>query len=167
MRRRLRTRPLVVVVDDNRADADFIRHVVDQHEWRIDVEVITDGQEAIDRLVDDDAALPDLVLLDINMPVRSGHEVLAEVRRRWPAAILPIVMLTTSGADHDIHRALGAGATAYVVKPHEADEAIDAVQTLLRFWLYQARAAPFIGDRRAAVTAQGRRRRRRDAVVRR
>lgn len=134
-------RPLVLIADDNRPDADFVRLVIDEQGWtdEIDLEFVQDGDLAIERLLDATKPLPDLVLLDLNMPRRSGVEVLQAVRPHHASEILPIVTLTTSAAERDVVDALQAGASAFVVKPFEFEDAIDAIATTIRFWVMHAR----------------------------
>jgi len=116
----------ILVVDDNR----LIRVLISAALKPLDCEIIeaTDGGEAVTAAMECD---PDLILLDVVMPVASGFEVLAELREAPDGPKCPIVMLTTAASDGDIDTALDHGANAYVVKPFDHTELRHTVARLL------------------------------------
>jgi CheY-like chemotaxis protein len=82
-----------------------------------------------------DALRPDLVLLDLNLPKKDGREVLAEIKADPDLRRIPVVVLTTSGAEGDVLRSYDLHANAYVQKPLDMDEFVNVVQTFDEFFL--------------------------------
>lgn len=93
-----------------------------------EVSVARDGQEAIDVA---QAFAPDLMLLDVMMPHKSGFEVCQELRSRPEFARLQILMLTAKGRDTDIAKGLALGANGYMTKPFSTRDLVDKVRALL------------------------------------
>ncbi len=130
----------ILLVEDNQDDVDLtLRALAKQHSVAIDV--VRDGAEALDYLLrrevyaDTEKDLPDLVLLDINLPKLSGLEVLKELRRNAATKLLPVVMLTTSKQEQDIVESYSGGANSYVRKPVSYPEFVAAVNQLGVYWL--------------------------------
>jgi len=101
--------------------------------------VVKDGQEAIADLRRQgkyaNAARPDLVLLDLNLPRKGGLEVLAEIKEDPDLKSIPVVVLTTSQAAQDVRRAYELHANCYIVKPVDLDQFMSVVQAIKSFWL--------------------------------
>ncbi|MGI5328857.1 response regulator [Actinomadura nitritigenes] len=101
--------------------------------------VVRDGAEAMDFLYrrGDHAAAPrpDLVLLDLNLPKRDGREVLEEIKSHPDLAAIPVVVLTTSSAEEDILRSYRLHANAYVTKPVDFDQFINAIRQIDDFFV--------------------------------
>ncbi len=93
-----------------------------------DVKVARDGQEAIDAIVEH---RPDLVLLDVMMPRKSGFDVCQEVRAHDAVKHTRILMLTAKGRDTDVAKGLALGANAYMTKPFSTKELVEKVRELL------------------------------------
>lgn len=93
-----------------------------------EVTVVRDGQQALDAIVRD---RPDLVLMDVMMPVKSGFEVCQEVRGIEAVKDTPILMLSAKGRDADIAKGMAMGATAYITKPFSTREMASKVRDLL------------------------------------
>ena len=89
-----------------------------------------DGREGLDRLAENSDV--DLILLDVNMPRMNGLEFLAAVKADARLAKIPVIVVTTEGADKDAEKALASGAAAYVKKPFKNEELIAVVQRLTR-----------------------------------
>lgn len=92
------------------------------------VSIARDGQEALDAVAKD---VPDLILLDVMMPRKTGFEVCQELRARPECSDVRIVMLTAKGRDTDIAKGTAIGATAYMTKPFSTRELVDKVRGLL------------------------------------
>ena len=92
------------------------------------VEVANDGEEAVRRIR---ASRPDLVLLDVMMPKKSGFEVCQEIRSDPEMAGIRILMLTAKGRDTEVAKGLALGADAYMTKPFSTRELVDQVRNLL------------------------------------
>jgi CheY-like chemotaxis protein len=134
-----RTRPVrVLLVEDNAGDAQLMRIAFAETHPGTLLDVVTDGEAALSRLeVDDEPGeRPDLVLLDLNLPRLTGHEVLAAVRESDAvhARRTPVVVLTTSGALSDVQRSYELGARSHITKPLEIDELFTAVASLATYW---------------------------------
>jgi chemotaxis family two-component system response regulator Rcp1 len=134
-----RSRPArVLLVEDNEGDAQLMRIALAEAHPDALLRVETDGEAALAALVrpDPSEAPPDLVLLDLNLPRLSGHEVLEAVRASDLASArrTPVVVLTTSNAGGDVARSYELGARSHITKPLEIDDFFAAVATLARYW---------------------------------
>jgi DNA-binding response OmpR family regulator len=83
--------------------------------------------------------LPELILLDLNLPKKDGLEVLREVKADGRLALIPVIVLTTSDREHDVKKAYSMHANCYLTKPLEIDEFISKVRAIEDFWLLHAR----------------------------
>lgn len=130
----------ILLVEDNQDDVDLTLRALAKQQ-AIGIEVVRDGAEALDYLLGRAAytninkPLPDLVLLDINLPKLSGLDVLKELRRNDATKLLPVVMLTTSKQEQDIVESYAGGANSYVRKPVSYPEFAAAVNQLGVYWL--------------------------------
>ena len=116
----------LLVADDNRLSRELVRDVFASDDCRV-VEA-GDGQEVIDRL---EAANPDLVLLDLEMPVKDGFAALAEIRKHPRFSRVPVVAVTAKAMLLDHDRILAAGFDAYVTKPIDIAKLRGRVDALL------------------------------------
>ncbi len=128
----------ILLVEDDEGDVIIIREAFQHYRIRNALHVVSDGDEALRfvRRKGEYAAAPrpDLVLLDLNLPRRNGHEVLAELKADPELKVIPVVVLTTSKADEDILRSYSLHANAYVSKPVEADDFMSAVRQIDDFF---------------------------------
>jgi chemotaxis family two-component system response regulator Rcp1 len=128
----------ILLVDDNIGDVVLAKEALKGANFTNRVSNVSDGVEALDFLHRRgkyaDATRPDFVLLDINMPRKNGHEVLAEIRRDKGLKSLPVIILTSSEAEDDISRAYELGANCFVTKPADLDEMVQVVQAIDYFW---------------------------------
>ena len=128
----------VLLVEDNPGDAYLTRDTLEQSKILLEIAVAIDGEDALDYLLGRGnyagVALPDLIVLDLNLPRLSGREVLAEVRRHEQLRGIPVVVLTSSDAERDVLMSYQLGASCYVAKPVglEAFQAI--VKSIESFW---------------------------------
>jgi len=129
----VQTKP-ILLVEDNDDDRDLTLRALKKNGILNDVVIARDGVEALDYLFGKDP-LPQIVLLDLNLPRISGLEVLKRAREAERTRLLPIVVLTSSKEDEDVLQSYRSGANAYVRKPVEFDEFTQAVKTLGMFWL--------------------------------
>ena len=117
---------LAMVIDDSRAMRSILRRIVT--ELGFDVVEAADGQEALDKMKTGE--LPDLALIDWNMPVLDGLEFVTAVRTHREWRDVTIMMVTTEGEHAQIVRALAAGAHEYVIKPFTPDAIQDKLMLL-------------------------------------
>jgi CheY-like chemotaxis protein len=127
----------ILLVEDNQADAILLQEALRQANVTFPVDVVTDGQKALDYLHTVDR-LPTLILLDLNLPRMDGREVLSAVKTDPVTREIPVIILTTSSAPPDIELAYDRGANAYVRKPLGIDRLTDAVSAIRDFWLRTA-----------------------------
>lgn len=127
----------ILLVEDNPLDArSTVRAARKLHVDEL-VEVVTDGQAALDHLRATRARGEPvgLVLLDLNLPGKDGHDVLAEIRADADLQATPVVILTSSLEPDDVDGAYQRGANAYVPKPTSLDGWLRAMATIREFWL--------------------------------
>lgn len=122
----------VLLVEDNPGDVTLIKEVFKTSNRPIQVSRAQDGVEALDFLKDE---TPDLILLDLNMPKKSGFEVLEEVKRDPRLAEIPVVVLTNSKLDTDVSRAYESRANFYIVKPSDLERLFVALRYVEQTWL--------------------------------
>ena len=129
----------VLLVEDDEGDVLMTREAFEYYKIRNRLHVVTDGEQAlafVRRLgAFADAPRPGLILLDVNLPRRSGLEVLAELKADADLLTVPVVMLTTSRAEEDILRSYELHANAYVSKPVDFEAFIAAIRQIDDFFL--------------------------------
>jgi CheY-like chemotaxis protein len=128
----------VLVVEDDDADAMMIEEALETSDASVEVSRVSDGQEALEYLRRTDrwpqATRPDFILLDLNMPRMDGRETLAAIKTDDDLKVIPVVVLTTSGAVEDIRRSYEHQANAFVTKPMELEAFETAVREINRFY---------------------------------
>ena len=129
----------VLLVEDDPGDVVLITEAFEDNKVNNTLRVVQDGVEALQYLRREppyeDAAEPDLVLLDLNLPRKDGREVLAEVKADERLRRVPVVVLTTSKAEEDILRSYDLHANAYVTKPVDFDRFIEVVRQIDEFFV--------------------------------
>ncbi len=129
----------VLLVEDDEGDVLMTKEAFEYYKIRNRLHVVSDGEQALQFLHRAgpyaDAPRPGLILLDVNLPRRSGLEVLAELKRDEDLLVIPVVMLTTSAAEEDILRSYSLHANAFVTKPVDFEHFIDAVRQIDNFFL--------------------------------
>jgi CheY-like chemotaxis protein len=133
-------RPInILMVEDNPGDVRLVVEVFKEARVRNNVIVVKDGEQALDylfqRAIYAGAIVPDLVLLDINLPRINGLEVLKEMKADARLNKMPVVILTSSDAERDILKSYDLFVNAYVTKPVGFDQFVRVVQTIEGFWL--------------------------------
>lgn len=118
----------ILLAEDNPADVYLIEEALREHKVSFEITVASDGETAMD-MVARQQIKPDIVLLDLNMPKRSGGEVLNTLRREV-GADLPVIVLTSSDSPADREEALRLGATCYIRKPTGLDEFLQIGATI-------------------------------------
>lgn len=123
----------ILLVEDLQADAILLREALLEAGMGGDLVVARDGREALDMLAAD-GPLPQLVLLDLNLPRLSGHQVLDRIRADPRLATLPVVVLSTSSSPADVAFAYSHRANAYVRKPNGFDALTGVARAIRDFW---------------------------------
>jgi CheY-like chemotaxis protein len=128
----------ILLVEDDEGDVLITQEAFQHYKIRNALHVVNDGDRALQFVRRKgeyaQAPRPDLVLLDLNLPRRNGHEVLAELKSDPDLRVIPVVVLTTSQADEDILRSYSLHANAYVSKPVEADNFMSVVRHIDDFF---------------------------------
>jgi len=129
----------ILLVEDNPGDLDLMMEALEENKLFINLTVAIDGEEAMDVLyrqgAHTDAPIPDLILLDLNLPKKDGREVLAEIKAHELLRRIPVVVLTTSSAESDILLAYDLNANCYITKPVGLQQFLEVVKSINNFWL--------------------------------
>lgn len=129
----------ILLVEDDPGDVALTREAFDHHKVGNTLTVVADGVEALAYLRQEepfaDAARPDLILLDLNLPRMDGREVLSALKTDADLATIPVVVLTTSEAEEDVLRSYRLHANAYVTKPVDFNQFIRVVQQIDEFFV--------------------------------
>lgn len=129
----------ILHVEDNPGDADLVREVFLDSGRNVDISVVVDGESAVDYLLGRGAysgiERPHLVILDLNLPKLNGRDILTFVKQHEDLRQLPIVVFTSSDAEHDLMRSYALGANCYVTKPIDLKAFQHNVQAIRDFWL--------------------------------
>ena len=126
----------ILLVEDSAADAMLYRQALREAGVEGEVELVTDGEQALARLHRGPA--PDLMLLDLNLPRKDGRAVLAEMCAEEAMREIPVIVLTTSAAPQDVHFAYQHCANSYVRKPLGLDRLVETARAIREFWLSTA-----------------------------
>ena len=131
----------ILLVEDNPNDVLLIRRAFKKAGVENPLAVVTDGERAIRYLAGEGEYAdrerfpnPAVVLLDLKLPRRSGHEVLAWVKAQPVLRRTPVVVLTSSAEREDVHRSYDTGANSYLVKPVQFDDLLRLVDLLRHYW---------------------------------
>jgi CheY-like chemotaxis protein len=132
----------LLLVEDNEDDAFLMQRALKQAEIENPLYVVRDGEQAVDYLAGNGGfndrelyPFPALVFLDLKLPFKSGHEVLAWIRQNAELAELVVVILTSSDEPSDIDRAYKLGANSYLVKPPTLGQLRDLAESFKWYWL--------------------------------
>jgi two-component system response regulator len=128
----------ILLVEDSPADVLITREAFEQARLVNSLHVVEDGVRAMQFLHREgeyaSCPRPDLILLDLNLPRKNGHEVLAEIKADPELKAIPVVILTTSQAEQDILEAYDLHANCYIVKPVKFENFVTAIRSIESFW---------------------------------
>lgn len=128
----------ILLVEDNPGDVRLTMEALRDTGFAAHVSVARDGVEALDFLLRRNgfanAPVPDLILLDLNLPRKTGRELLAEIKSMPDLRRIPVMILSTSRSDADVAFSYDHHANCYIHKPMEFDSYFDVVQSIERFW---------------------------------
>jgi two-component system response regulator len=133
----------ILLVEDNPKDEALILRALNKNNIGNEVVVAHDGAEALAMLAEPNAALPQLVLLDLKLPKIDGLEVLQRIRADARTRLLPVVILTSSTEEGDRFRGYSFGANSYIRKPVDFIQFTEAVRQLGLYWLIMNEPPPF------------------------
>jgi two-component system, chemotaxis family, response regulator Rcp1 len=139
----------ILLVEDNRGDIRLIQEALKSTAAKCEVVVARDGVEAMSYLRQEgeyiNVSLPDLVLLDLNLPRKDGREVLAEIKADPRLKHLPVVVLTTSLNEEDIINSYDLHVNCYIAKSRNLTQLFKIVRGIEEFWLKTATLPGLIG----------------------
>ena len=128
----------ILLVEDNASDVRLIEEAFRENGIKCNLNIINDGIDALSYLCREgrygNAARPDIIILDLNLPGKTGIEVLSCVKGSQSLRRIPVMILTTSGLVEDINRCYDLNANCYIVKPLEIDRFMEIVKLIKNFW---------------------------------
>jgi CheY-like chemotaxis protein len=126
------------MAEDDIEDQMLVKEAVNASDLDCNLIVVNDGEELVEYLNQSSRPngepLPDIILMDLNMPRKNGHEALAEIKSEPKLRRIPIIVLTTSNAESDIESTYDMGISSYICKPVSFDKLIALVNTLGDYW---------------------------------
>lgn len=129
----------ILLVEDNKGDIVLIHEALEEGKIHNSVAVVRDGAQAITYLEKrkpyENEIEPDLVLLDINLPKKNGHEVLKYIKEKPELMHIPVIMLTTSSSETDIMKSYKNHANCYITKPIDLQKFMEVVASIENFWI--------------------------------
>jgi two-component system, chemotaxis family, response regulator Rcp1 len=129
----------VLLIEDNYGDEKLVREALSESKRGTTLHVVKDGVEALAYLRQDsgdpETPRPDLILMDLSIPKKSGLEVLAEIKGERSLASIPVLMLTTSDSLRDREKCIELAADAYIRKPIDLDDFFKLIQSTESDWL--------------------------------
>lgn len=136
-------RPLeLLIIEDNPGDVRLLEEAFQELHANVNIRVARDGAEALELVVEPSQPngrwRPDLILLDLNLPKVSGHDVLVRIKEHPATALIPVIILTSSRAEADVRRAYQSHANAYLRKPSTLEGLMSAAQDVKNFWMETA-----------------------------
>ena len=129
----------ILLIEDNPADVVLIQEAFKEARLQNKIHIASDGEQALQYLQKQssfaEAARPDLILLDLHLPKRSGREVLSAIKSDPDLAEIPVIVLTTSSQDDDVRQAYRLHANCFLTKPLELESFFAMVRGIDDFWL--------------------------------
>jgi len=128
----------ILLVEDNPGDIRLTQEAMKESKFNNNLSIATDGVEAMKFLHKkgefENAPMPDLVLLDLNLPKMDGREVLEQMKNDDELKKIPVVILTTSNAEKDIAKSYELHANCYINKPVDLEQFFEVVRTIENYW---------------------------------
>ena len=129
----------ILLVEDNEGDVFLVTEALEEGKIINRISVTRDGKEAMDFLDKkgkyENEQLPDLILLDINLPKKNGHEVLEYIKEKDELKQIPVIMLTTSSSEKDILLSNKNHANCFITKPVDVDHFLKVIYSIENFWV--------------------------------
>src|SRR5579859_1914156 len=135
----LRNSKEILLVEDSPGDIRLLQEAFKEGQVVGNLNIARDGEQAMAFLHNEgefaNSPRPAIILLDLNLPRKSGREVLAEIKQERKLCKIPVVILTTSANPDDIHRAYELHANCYIQKPADLESLVSLSQLIERYWL--------------------------------
>jgi CheY-like chemotaxis protein len=124
----------ILLIEDNPADVRLIKEALKEGNLPASLQSVKDGKEALDYLLQlppfESAILPDIIILDLNLPRMNGREVLSKIKSMTHLSQIPVIILTTSSSPSDIDDTYQNNANCYITKPFDFSELVDTILLL-------------------------------------
>jgi len=137
----------ILLVEDNPADVVLMEEILEDSGIQCNMHTAYDGEEAMAFLrregVYAKERLPALIILDLNIPKKNGHEVLHEIKSDEDLKHIPVIVMTTSRAEEDVLKSYRMHANCYIVKPVGTDEFMNVIRAIDQFWFNTVRLPTF------------------------
>ena len=131
----------ILVADDDPDDRMLVKDALSETQSPAELQMVVDGEDLLDCLhrrgkyqASGASHLPDLILLDLNMPRKDGREALREIKSDPVLRRIPIIVLTTSKSEDDIERTYDLGVNAFISKPSSFQLLVETMATLTKYW---------------------------------
>ena len=129
----------ILLVEDNEGDIILTTEALEEGSIDKNINIVMNGKDAIDYVFKDgkyqNAIRPDLILLDVNLPLKSGYEVLKAIKNNHDTKLIPVIMLTTSSSENDINISYSNHANCFITKPVDIKDFYNAIAKIEQFWL--------------------------------
>ena len=136
----------ILMVEDNPGDIRLTKEALKEGKIINNLHIARDGVEAMEFLYKEgkykNAIRPDLVLLDLNLPGKSGHEVLAEIKNNPDLKRIPVIILSISKLEEDILKSYNNYANCYIIKPVDFNQFVEVVKSIENFWISIVKLPP-------------------------
>ncbi|MEZ7891888.1 MAG: response regulator [Candidatus Wallbacteria bacterium] len=133
----------VLLIEDNPGDIDLTLEAFENSTIKCNVTVFKDGLAAREYLYKEknysQSETPDIILLDLNLPGKNGHELLNDIKSNEEIKKIPVVILTSSSAERDIIKSYNLQANCYIIKPVTFDKFLEVVRSIENFWFSTAK----------------------------
>ena len=135
----------ILLVEDNEGDIVLTLEAFEESKIKSKISVVRNGKDALNFLSKvgefENVSKPDLILLDLNIPIFNGMDVLCYIKEHSEFKKIPVIILTTSSSQNDINKAYEQHTNSYVIKPIDMDEFIKAILKIEQFWLQLTKLA--------------------------
>ncbi len=133
---------MILYAEDDDDDFLLVKDAFQESKLQTDLRRVKDGEELMNYLLRENSfkdeekyPWPKIILLDLNMPKKDGREALKEIKSNPQLRRVPVVVLTTSRAEEDVHRTYDLGVNSFIRKPIHFDKFVDIIKTLDKYWL--------------------------------
>jgi CheY-like chemotaxis protein len=128
----------VLLVEDNEGDIQLVKYCFKKLEIKHDLIVVKDGQEAINFLYKKEnysnAPTPDIIILDLNLPKKSGAEIIADIKNNEQLKHIPVLILSTTSTEQDILKLYQLHANSFMTKPVDMNNFLEMIRSIKNFW---------------------------------
>lgn len=136
----------ILLIEDNEVDISIISQAFNSREQEKELDVIRDGEQALKYLKREgeytNISLPDLIILDLNIPIKSGIDILKEIKPLKDVKRIPVIVLTASELDWDVISTYDFHANCFIKKPNDPEELVNTIHNIDNFWCNTVQLPP-------------------------